>query len=99
VQESVHLKRLLESVLAIEDRQADIRTGREKSFELVGGVDFDRLETGLEQVRSDRNEFVSRERDGDCGPGHGDDRLPDEMRGGEACSLPAKLKARRSLPP
>jgi hypothetical protein len=54
VQESVHLKRLLESVLAIEDRQADIRTGREKSFELVGGVDFDRLETGLEQVRSDR---------------------------------------------
>jgi hypothetical protein len=75
VQDGVHLQRLLEGVLAIEDCQPDIRTSRQYGFELFGRMDLDRLEAGLGQGSADGYEFVSGERDGNGRPEHGDERL------------------------
>jgi hypothetical protein len=50
VEQRIHLKRSVEVVLAVQDGDADVAAPVQQRFEVVGGLDLDRLIAGLERA-------------------------------------------------
>jgi len=66
MEEAVHLDRSIEVVLPVQDGHADVTAQVEKSFELLGGVDGNRVVAGLSQLRTDGSQLRRRKGDCDC---------------------------------